>query len=204
MARDKEVDGPASLTAQDIASLIKPTASFDFDVQVDRRVKIAYEESHFYQLIKKRTNNKSGLFKSKSVSSVTERSEAAKWIDIEFYSEDGDHQFVDQMQMAMDIRKEYADAALMKVARGYLGNQQVNLMEAGPSAAEGASKIIKKCKHQYCQAAGMVLDLGSALFGGKTSEANMTKIVKAKEKTKITDIKMVSQSGTQVFEAKGE
>lgn len=203
MARQKGVHEPSHLKASDIASLLKPTVSYEYELQADRNIKVAFEENHFYQLIHKNINSKSGLFKTRTLNSLFEQSEASKWIDIEITSQDGDHKFVDPVQMALDFKKELADAALTKVAKSYLSSEQVALLEGGVSAAEGASKIVKECPHSYCRAAGMILDLGSALFGGSVQEANMIKIVKAKEKIEIRDSKMSKHSNSQVFEPRG-
>jgi len=103
----------------------------------------------------------------------------------------------------MDIRKEFVDAAITKVAKGYLSDEQVELIEGGNSIADSTKPLLKACKHKYCKAAGIVLDIGNAVFGGSIQEANMTKLVKAKEKLKIQDLQMVTHSGTQVFNASG-
>lgn len=183
----------------DIASLIRPTVYYEYSLQVDRKIKVAFAEKHFYQLVKKSTKKKSGLFATKTLDSLTEAATAEKWIDIEFFSETGDHTFTNSIQMAMDIKQEYAQAAISKVATSYLSSGQVNLLEGGENAATGASREIKKCPHVYCQAAGMILDVGSALFAGSTQEAEMRKSVKAMEKLEIKDKTAIRQTSTQVF-----
>lgn len=183
-----------------VAELIRPTVNYEYELQVDRRIKVKFNESHFYQLVKKATKTKSGLFKTKTLNSLTETSNASKWLSIDFYSEDGDHAFVNSLEMALDIRREFAQAAISKVAKSYLNNSQVNLLDGGQTAAEGASSILKKdCKQKFCQKAAIVLDLGNALFGGSSQEANVTKKVNSIQRTKINDIRMVPASGQQVF-----
>jgi len=203
MARQKGLNNPSDLRSSDVASLLRPTATYEYETQVNRRLLISFEETHLYQLIKKNTSGSSGLFKSKSVSSLTESSEASKWLEIEFSSEDGDHKFVDTNQMAMDIRKEFVDAAISKVAKSYLSDEQVELIEGGKSISDSMKPVLKTCKHKYCKAAGVVLDIGNAVFGGNIQEANMTKMVKSKEKVKIQDLQMVTHYGTQIFNSSG-
>jgi hypothetical protein len=184
--------------AREFAKLVNTNLTYQYSLSVLRSIKIAYEESHLYQLIRK-NSSKGGLFSSKTVNSLTERSEAEKWINIEITAEDTDHKFANAEQYLTEIRKEYVDAALMKVARSYMTGAQVEMTAPGSTGAEEGAKGLRKCPHIYCQYAAIALDIGSALFGSKTSEANMTKIVKAKETTKLQDNQPVIEFGSLVY-----
>ena len=186
---------------QAIAGLISPMVRYRYNLQVERSIRIKYAESHLYQLIKK-SSKKSGLFSSRSAAALTQRSEADKWIDIEFNAEDTDHKFADAEKIMLDIRNEYIDSALMKVAKSYLTQEQVEKIDPGPSVAESLSPALKQVPHLYAQYAAIALDIGSALFGGSTSESNMTRIVKATETQNLRDITAIDEYGSQVFDVR--
>ena len=88
-----------------------------------------------YQRIKTHTKKKQGLFSTKSINSMIENAEAEKWLSIEMLSEDADNAFVDPIKMALDIRREYIDAALIKVAKGYISPENFPCWILGISGA---------------------------------------------------------------------
>lgn len=184
-----------------IAGLVKPTVVFKYQLQVDRRIKVSYNERHMYQRIKTHTKKKQGLFSTKSVNSMIENAEAEKWLSIEMLSEDADNAFVDPIKMALDIRREYIDAALIKVAKGYISPEKLSMLDPGESAAQGGAKVIRKeCPYAYCQYAAAVLDLGNALFGGSETSTNYRYDASAKEEQVINESSMVKSFGTSAFE----
>jgi hypothetical protein len=189
--------------AKEVAGLFSPKVTYRYNLQVKRGVKVRYNESHLYQLVKK-VSSSSGLFHSSSSSSLTQTSEAQKWIDIEISNEDSDVKFADSEKMMMDIRREFLDAALMKVARSYLTPQQLQQVEPGPNGATTVSSDLHKVPNLYAQYAAIALDIGNAFFGGSTSEASMTQIVKASEGQTLTDIPAIDEYGSQVFDLKAE
>jgi hypothetical protein len=184
------------------SGLISSSVSYKYDVMTRRSYRFHYIESHLYNMIKRHTTS-NGFFRSSSSNSITEESSAKQWIDIRFDAEDSRNGFEDTMKIAEDIRKEFLNSALMKVAVGYLQEGNPAIINAGPSGADRASGAIKKCPHIYCQAAGIVLDIGSALFGGSSSSAEITKNANAEHSTKFTETKPVAQYGTSSFRVDG-
>lgn len=183
-----------------IANTLKPTVTFSYDVQVKRDIKVKYNEANLYQLIKKSTS-KRGLFRSRSSSSITERSEAEKWIQIDISSEDERVKFENSEKLMMDIRSEYLDAALIKVAKGYLTTEQVQLKDPGDDGATKSSKELNKnCTLSYCQYAAIALNIGSALFGGSASEAGMNRTVSAQASEQYNDVLTVREFGQQTLQ----
>ena len=53
----------------------------------------------------------------------------------------------------------------------------------------------------YAQFAAVALNIGSALFGGSSSEASMTRTVSSQQEEVLTDSKMVPEYGKQTLEA---
>ncbi|MCB0348629.1 MAG: hypothetical protein KDD37_07315 [Bdellovibrionales bacterium] len=180
------------------AAMIKPTVVFNYEVQVDRKIGIKYNESHLYQLIKK-SSSRRGFFRSRSSGSITEKSESKKWIQISIKSQDDRVSFADSEKMMMDIRREFLDSALLKVAKSYLTEEQVRLQDPGSDGATGAAQQLEKIPNVYAQYAAVALNIGSALFGGSSSEANMTKLVSAQQEELLEDNKMVSEYGQQTL-----
>lgn len=185
---------------RDIANSFKPTVTFLYDVQVERKVDVKYKETHLYQLIKS-SQKKSRLFKSSTATSITEKSEAEKWIDVQIDSEDQRLAFEDREKLAMDIREEFLDAALKKVAVGYLTTAQAELIEPGPDGATKSAKELREnCPHLYCQFAAIALNIGSALFGGSSATSNMKQTVLASESQHLSDKATVREFGQQTLE----
>jgi hypothetical protein len=161
-------------------------------------VSIRYNESHLYQLIKRQTNS-NGLFQSHTSNSLLESSEAEKWLTINLDTEDSENGFNGAETTAMEIRKSYLDAALIKVAKSYLTTGQTELVGPGTNGASKASERLKGCAFSYCQYASLVLDLGSALFGGSTADADMKRIVSGQEVVDLKETRPISLFGTQTL-----
>ncbi len=185
---------------REIANTLKPTITFGYQVQAKRDIHIKYEESHLYQLIKKSTS-KRRLFRSSSSVSITEKTEAEKWIDIKISSEDERIKFEDSEKLMLDLRREFLDSALRKVATGYIkSEEEANLVDPGPDGASIAAKELRQnCPNFYCQVAAIALNIGSGLFGGSTAEANMKRTVSLKEAHHLVERIAVREYGQQTL-----
>jgi hypothetical protein len=180
------------------SGLINASVTYDYDLVAKRSYTIDYIESHLYQMIKRQTSS-NGFFRSSSSLSISESSVAKQWVDIAFHAEDTGLGFQDTLKMAQDIREELLNSALMRVAKGALQESNPALPPTGPSGADRASGVIKKCPHYYCQVGGLVLDLGSALFGGSSSNVNVTKYARAEHGTRVRDTAPIVHTGTLAF-----
>jgi hypothetical protein len=192
----------AAQPSSNFAGLINASVSYDYDLVAKRSYTIDYIESHLYQLIKRQTSS-NGFFRSSSALNISESSTAKQWIDIAFHAEDTNLNFQDTLKMAQDIREELLNSALMRVAKGALQEGNPALPPVGASGADRASGVIKKCPHYYCQVGGLVLDLGSALFGGSSSSVNVTKYARAEHGTRVRDTAPITHTGTLAFRVNG-
>jgi hypothetical protein len=183
---------------KDIAGLFSGTATYRYQLGVSRKIRIRYNEKQLYCLIKKHSSS-SGLFRSSSSTSVNESSQASQWLSIAVESEDSGFDFANRETLLMDLRSEMLDRALMKVATSYLSRERASLVEPETPRADGMAGEIRKCPHLYCQAAALVLNLGSALFGGTSSSSSTCEDVGASSEQDYVDTKPVSAFGTQAF-----
>ncbi|MAF90217.1 MAG: hypothetical protein VX583_04850 [Bdellovibrionota bacterium] len=172
---------------------------YEYDVTVQRKYKVDYLESHLYKLIKK-SSTSGGLFRTKSSTSITEKSVSKQWIDIHIMNNDSDFDFADREKLAEDLKKEYLDRALMNVTLGFLKEGHPSL--PAPSSQNGASTAsagLKKCPNLYCQSAALVLDIGNSIFGGTSSSASQHKFASAERGIVLDEHKAIPQIGTLSF-----
>ena len=94
---------------------------------------------------------------------------------------------------------EYFDVLSMQAAKSYLTTHRLRLEDPGPNGATRTANALRKCKHAYCQYAAIAFDVGSALFGGKKSSAEMLQTVKAQAGETYTDDAMVTEFGTMTM-----
>lgn len=183
---------------KDIAGLIAGTSIYRYELAVSRKIKIHYNEKQLYCLIKKQSSS-SGLFRSSSSSKITETSQLNQWLSISIENEDSGFDFADRDTLLMDLRSEMLDRALMKVATSYLSKERAQLVAPEAPRADGMANELRKCPNLYCQAGAMVLNLGSALFGGTSSSSSTCENVGASSDQDYIDTKPVSAYGTQAF-----
>jgi hypothetical protein len=197
--------GSSSAAAQrrvkDIAGLLTGTATYRYQLGVSRKIKIHYNEKQLYCLIKKQSSS-SGLFRSSSSTSITETSQLNQWLSISVESEDTGFDYANRETLLMDLREEMLDRALMKVATSYLSKERAQLVAPEAPRADGMANELRKCPNLYCQAGALVLNLGSALFGGTSSSSSTCENVGASSDQDYIDTKPVSAYGTQAFSIK--
>jgi hypothetical protein len=184
-----------------IAGTMNGTMTYRYQLAVSRNLKVNYNEKQLYCLIKKHSSS-NGLFKTSSSSSVTESFDSSQWLSITIDSEDSGFDFQNRESLAMDLRKEYLDRALMKVAKSYLSDERADLISPPEPGAPRISKALSGCKHLYCQAGSVLLDLGNAIFGGSSSSASTCQNVGSSSVVTIKDTKPVYAYGTQSFTLK--
>lgn len=204
--RQKYSDLSSLAARQEIANLIRPTVSYEYELQATKDIQINYNESYLYQLIKERSSH-GGLFWSSSSESITENTVASKWLTIVASSEDSDLEWQDQEKVLFDLRREVLDAALGRVAEKTYATAAEAIADGGtppPNGSQVASKELRKFPNMYCQVAAIALDIGNALFGGSSSTGTTTKTVKKSEVQNLVINGMVKFAGSQSFEPAGE
>ncbi len=186
---------------KNIASELSMTMTFRYALQAHETLHVRYSESELYKLMKE-SSTSSGLFTSSTATSLTESSNASQWIIVHVTSDDPKAEWPHPEKMALDIRQQYLNRALMKVATSYLTSQQAQQLEPGADGAAKASQVLHKCTYLYCQYAAFGLDLGNALFGGSDSSASTTRAASAVAEQVVKITQPVQHTGTQAYEVK--
>jgi hypothetical protein len=184
-----------------IAGTMNGTMTYRYQLAVSRNLKMNYNEKQLYCLIKKHSSS-NGLFRTSSSSSITESLESSQWLSITIDSEDSGFDFQNRENLAMELRKEYLDRALMKASKSYLSDERADIIAPPEAGAPRISKALSGCKHLYCQAGSVLLDLGNAIFGGSSSSASTCQNVGSSSVVSIKDTKPVYAYGTQSFTLK--
>jgi hypothetical protein len=186
---------------KDIAGTMNGTMTYRYQLAVSRNLSVNYNEKQLYCLIKKHSSS-NGLFRTSSSSSITESLESSQWLSITIDSEDSGFDFQNRENLAMELRKEYLDRALMKASKSYLSDERADIIAPPEAGAPRISRALSGCKHLYCQAGSVLLDLGNAIFGGSSSSASTCQNVGSSGVVTIKDTKPVYAYGTQSFALK--
>lgn len=186
---------------RDIAGTMNGTMTYRYQLAVSRKLSINYNEKQLYCLIKKQTTS-NGLFSSTTSSSLTETSENTQWLTITADSDDNGFDFQNRESLAMDLRKEYLDRALLNVAKSYLTNERADLVAPPEPGAVRISNKLSKCSGLFCTFGSVLLDLGHSLFGSTSASSTTCKNVGVSSVLQIEDTKPVYAYGTQSFTLK--
>lgn len=151
----------------DVSAVINANMYYDYDLQVNSSYSLEYNMSEVFKEIKKNTKD-NGIFKSKSSSEIIKKLKKNNNFKVTFKTEDLSLEL--QKKEQDDIIDSFIDDALKQIGVSYFsyqtgtGMQIPGEIEAG--ATRAASRLEKKCSHQYCQYAALALNLGHDLFGG--------------------------------------
>ena len=178
-----------------VANLMTSTAVYAYDLEVKRTITGKVSTKKLYCLIKKQSTS-NGLFSTSSVNSLIENSDSSFTFDLKITSEDSEISYKDTDQLAMDIRKEMIDRALVRVAR-VSEPKQIELGNPPKPAAEGLANGLKSCSNFFCSVASFGLNLGSAVFGGTDSTSSTCQDITDTEELNISDQKPVRSYTSQ-------
>ncbi|MBT4762377.1 MAG: hypothetical protein HOO06_11815 [Bdellovibrionaceae bacterium] len=161
----------------EIAELIGGNVFYTYQLQTDRKFEFKYNEHELFRRIKKKSR-KGGLFKTSVAQSLTEELNAKSWLQVKVTSEDSRNVYVDSQKMISEIRSEYLNRAIFKVAKYFVSKEQLHLLTPpSENGAAVASKELKKCPNPYCQFGAAVLDVANAIFGEAQSSASHTRTI---------------------------
>jgi hypothetical protein len=175
--------------------------TFRYFVQSERKYRVKYNLVEIYQRIKK-VSSSNGLFRSSYESSITNMSSSDEVITVEIESEDPRNAFPDTLDFITDIKRGVLDRAIAQVAKAYLPRDTAAALPAIAPGTPGAPKIaetLRKCANLYCQAGAVVLDLGSALFGGADAASHYLEQNHISAEERVSDKRMVPIFSTFSF-----
>lgn len=176
-------------------------ATYRYFVQSERKYKVKYNLVEIYKRIKK-VSSSNGLFRSSYETSITNMSTSDEVISVTIESEDPLNAFPDSVEFIADIKRGVLDRALAQVAKAYLPRDSAASLPAVGAGSPGAPKIadsLRKCPNLYCQAGAVVLDLGSALFGGADAASNYLEQNNIAAEESVSDKRMIPQFSTFSF-----
>ena len=194
----------SQLKPQRLESVVTASMVYEYDEKVERNFKVFESKKYLHEIIHQKKTSKSGLFKTSTLNSLTEKQEGEKYLQIHSDNNDSSFDWSDRERIAKELRKELLDEFIAQYGVSFFAKgAPLTLVDGGKSAAAGAADELDKCKHQYCQYAAIGLRLGDSLFGGSVQTSTFKKTLKNESNIQIRGTKAVKRFDTMSFKVKG-
>lgn len=191
---------PEKIKSRQLRGVITPNLVYKFQTNATFKYSATYNLSTLAKKIRE-VSTKGGLFKTSSTSSLIQTSESDGWFKLEMDCDDQRVCEVAKEETALQIKNRLIERVLSNISLSTMGTV-INPSEAptpGENGATVASKELKKCAHQYCQVAAVVLDVGSSIFGGTSKTDSFINQNNHSEKEEVTIKKPVEITGIMDF-----
>lgn len=189
--------GTHPVNVSQISPQLVANVTYKYYVQSERKYKVHYNLEELYKRIKS-VSSSGGLFRSSYDTSVTNMSASDEVITVDIESDDPKNAFPDTADFILDVKRGVLDRALQQVARATLprdATTSLPTISAGTPAAPEMAKKLHECPNWYCQAGAIVLDLGSALFGGADASSKYIEQNHISNSESVSDKRMVPEYG---------
>ena len=160
---------PEKIKAQDLSGIITPNMIYKYDIGATYKYTATYNLSGLASKIKSMSSS-GGLFSTSSTSKLIETAESSGWFNLEMSCDDSRVCDQAKMETALTIKQRLVQEVLDQIAITKIGYsvRPADAAEPGKNGASTASDALKKCPNTYCQAAAVVLDVASSIFGGSS------------------------------------
>lgn len=191
---------PEKLKSRHVRGLITPNLVYKFQTNATFKYVATYNLSTLAKKIKE-VSTKGGLFKTSSTSRLMQTAESDGWFTLNMDCDDQRVCDVAKEETALQIKNRLIERVLNNISLTTMGTVVMpeDATAPGENGASVASRGLKKCAHAYCQAAAVVLDVGSAVFGGSSKTDSFISKNTHGEKEEVTIKKPVEITGIMGF-----
>lgn len=157
---------PNKLRAKDVAGVITPNVVYQYEMGATYKYHAEYNLASLASKIRE-SSTKGGLFKTSSSASLIETAESSGWFKFSMECDDARVCSQAKEETSYAIKQRLIKEVFDNIAVGTLGSlPAVESAKPGQNGASQAAEALRKCPNIYCQASAVVLDVGSAIFGG--------------------------------------
>lgn len=184
---------------KDLTAVFNVNSMYKYNLAVNNNYRLTYNKSEIYKKVKKHTT-KGGLFKTKSINSISETTNIAGNLEVHFYSEDPRDNF--SKEEKSKIMNDFVAKTIEEISTGYVrSNPAITLPEARRNGASVGSDMLKSkdCPSVYCKYAAMALDLSNSLFGSATQTSEFLRKFNYKSTEEVKETRAYSHYGTATF-----
>lgn len=195
----KNFGSSPAFTASDVKAYIVPSATYSYQVQVNRKHKISY---NFKELVKQlhEQTKRGGFFSTKTMNSFIDQRSTSTWIKFEVESNDTRFEYSDTY--IREVKKEFLDRAIAQIVALQTGSPtaMLALIEPGKNGASETGEALSKCPHLYCQIGAAGIKVLNSIFGSSTAVSQLMKSVSGEMTETVDEKRMVPVYGTYGFE----
>lgn len=190
---------PDSIGMAQLEKSIQANVVYQYHLQMHKKHKITYNLAQLAKRIES-SSKKGGFFSSKSVHSLTEKTESKKWITFEVYSNDPSHNYTEEYKK--EIKEQFLNSVLQEVA--YVSfdnpaNYPSVVMPTGPNGAQVIGEGLGKCPHLYCQVGMYAMKFLDATFGKTSAISEYIKTRDVWSEESFDEKQMVPYVGSYTF-----
>jgi hypothetical protein len=193
------IGNKSSFSMSDVKAHIRPTATYEYQVQVTRNYQVTYNLAEFWRRYTEQKKS-GGFFSRKTMHKMVEDRDSEGWIRFESGSEDQRFEYTDED--IQEIKKEFIDRAIRDIVALKTGDPKGYLALLDPSGKTGAQVIgeeLGKCFHLYCKIGAAGFKILDAIFGSTTAASEMISTFDfERTETEVSD-RMVRQYGGMTF-----
>jgi len=193
-----------TINPEDISGIVTPNMIYKYEVGATYQYKASF---NLAALAKKIVNvsSKGGFFKTSSTATLTESTDTSSWFKLEMSCDDSRVCDQAKQETALDIKNRLIKQVLDEVAITTIGYTATpgTAAEPGKNGASTAADAARKCPNPYCQAAAVVLDISSSIFGGTSKTDQFIKKNDFFTEEVVTENRPILFMGMMGFEGKG-
>lgn len=191
---------PEKLRSKQLRGIITPNLVYKFQTNGTYKYTATYNLSTLAKNIKE-VSTKGGLFKTSTTSSLLQTAESQGWFKLEMDCDDQRICEVVKEETALQIKNRLIERVLSNISLTTMGSvlSSADAPAPGENGASVAAKELRKCGHKYCQVAAVVLDVGSAIFGGSSKTDSFINQNNHSEKEEVIIRKPVEITGVMGF-----
>lgn len=195
----KNLSSSPNFTASDIKGYIAPSATYGYQVQVNRKHKISYNFKELVKQIHEQTK-RGGFFSTKTMNSFIDQRATSTWIKFEVESNDTRFEYSDTY--IREVKKEFLDRAIAQIVSLQTGSPtaMLALIEPGKNGATETGDALGKCPHLYCQIGAAGIKVLNSIFGSSTAVSQLLKTVSGEMVEVVDEKRMIPVYGTYSFE----
>lgn len=194
-----------TINPEDISGIVTPNMIYKYEVGATYKYKASF---NLAALAKKIVNvsSKGGFFKTSSTASLTESTNSSSWFKLEMSCDDSRVCDQAKQETALEIKNRLIKQVLDEVAITTIGYSVTpgTAAEPGKNGASSSADALRKCPNPYCQAAAVVLDVASSIFGGTSKTDEFIKRNDFFTEEVVTENRPIQFIGMMGFEGKGK
>lgn len=190
---------PDSINMNELETYISANVVYQYHVQIRRKHSITYNLAQLAKRIES-SSKKGGFFSSKSVHSLTEKTESKNWITFDIYSDDPSYNYTEDYKK--EIKEQFLNSVLQEVAYVSFDSPGAYPSVVLPTGASGAQVVgegLGKCPHLYCQVGMYAMKFLDATFGKKSAISEYIRTRDVWKQETLDEKQMVPYVGSYTF-----